>query len=117
LAPRFALDNLTYRAFDRSLQDNTTGDVLQWNSITGDYQFIHCANGLTVFGKGGAVSFGCNLFFDSGGGNKGGSALVQASVNTCTNTGTATVRILPAGTTFTIVDSNLADNTCLCGAM
>lgn len=117
VAPRFALDNLTYRAFDRFLQDDTTLDTLQWNSVTGDFQFVHCVNGLTVSGRGGAVIFGCNLFFGAGGGNKGGPAQVQASVNTCTNSGSATVTILPAGATFTIVDSNTTDDLCTCGAM
>jgi hypothetical protein len=117
LASRFALDNLTYKGFDRFLQDDTTLDILQWSSITGDYQFVHCANGMTVSGRGGAVIFGCNLFFGAGGGNKGGPAQVQASVNTCTNSGSATVTILPAGATFTIVDSNTTDDLCTCGAM
>ena len=112
VAPRFALDNLTYRAFDIVLQDDADpNEVLQINSITGDYQFLNCATGLTVDGRGGAVRFGCNFSFGSGGGNKGGPATVSASVNTCTNQGTATVR-LNNGTTFNINDTNTLNNTC-----
>jgi hypothetical protein len=112
LAPRFALDNLTYRAFDIVLQDDADPDeILQINSITGHFQFVNCDTGLVVEGRGGAVRFGCNFSFGSGGGNKGGPAAVSASVNTCTNTGSATVR-LNDGTTFIINDSNITDNTC-----
>ncbi len=112
LAPRFALDNLTYRAFDIILQDDEdSNEILQINSITGHYQFLNCSTGLVVEGRGGAVRFGCNFSFGSGGGNKGGPATVSASVNTCTNQGSATV-ILNNGTTFNINDSNILDNTC-----
>jgi hypothetical protein len=117
IAPRFALDNLTYRAYDITLEDDTTGDLLQINSVTGDYEFLHCINGFTVFGRGGAVVFRCSFYFGAGGGNKGGSAQVQAMLNTCTHSGSATVKLLPAGATFTITDSNTLDDTCVCGAM
>jgi hypothetical protein len=112
-APRFAIDNLTYRAFSIVLQDDANPNlILQFNPITGDYEFINCSTGLTVFGRGGAASqFGCLLSFGSGGGNKGGPAQVTAQVNTCANTGTATVR-LNNGTTFNINDSNILNNIC-----
>ena len=109
---RFAIDNLTYRAFDIVLQDDADpNEILQINSATGDYQFANCDTGLIVDGRGGAVRFGCNFSFGSGGGNKGGPATVSASVNTCTNIGSATVR-LNNGTTFNINDSNITNNTC-----
>lgn len=116
LASRFALDNLNYRAYDISLEDVTTHDIFQFNSITGDYEFVHCADGSMVFGRGGAVRFGCSLSFGAGGGNKGGAAQVQASLNTCSNVGSATIKILPSGMTFTVFDSNTMNNTCTCGA-
>jgi hypothetical protein len=112
VAPRFALDNLTYRAFPIILQDDTnTNLVLQINPLTGDYEFINCSTGLTVFGRGGATNFGCILAFGSGGGNKGGPAQVSAQINTCANTGAATIR-LNNGTTFNIADSDITNNTC-----
>lgn len=110
MAGRFALDNLNYRAYDISLEDGTTHDIFQFNSMTGDYEFFHCADGSMVFGRAGAVRFGCNLFF----GSKGGSAEVQGSLNTCSNMGRATIRILPSGMTFTVVDSNTMNNMCTC---
>src|SRR5262249_44002305 len=38
--------------FDICLQDVTTGDMLKYNSVTGDYQFIRCSPGLTLSGTG-----------------------------------------------------------------
>ncbi len=114
LAPRFALDNLQYKAFDVVLQDDDTGEVFQFNSVSGDYQFIDCSSGFEVFGRGGATSFGCFLSFGAGGGNKPGGTQVFASINTCTDQGTATIRTSPGGQVFTISDSNTEDNTC-CG--
>ena len=39
--------------FDTCLQDDHTGDILQWDSLTGDYLFTHCgAGGFTFSGKG-----------------------------------------------------------------
>ena len=111
-AERFALDNLTYVAFPLVLQDDANPNlVLQINPITGEYEFINCATGTTLFGRGGAANnFGCGLFFGAGGGNKGGPAIVNATVNRCARTGTATVRV--GATTFTINDSNIDDNLC-----
>src|SRR5262249_40256180 len=40
-------------SFGSCLKDNTTGDFIQWNTTTGDYQFTHCgANGFTLSGTG-----------------------------------------------------------------
>jgi hypothetical protein len=113
-APRFALDNLQYKAFDISLQDDDSDEVFQFNSVSGDYQFIDCSTGFEAFGRGGAASFGCFLSFGAGGGNKSGGTQVFASINTCTDQGTATIRTSPGGPVFNISDSNTEDNTC-CG--
>ncbi len=111
-ASRFAIDNLSYVGFPIVLQDDANPDlVLQFNPFTGDYEFINCATGLMVFGRGGSASnLGCILAFGSGGGFKGGPNQVTALVNTCARSGTATVRI--GSSTFNISDSNIDDNLC-----
>jgi len=38
--------------FDTCVQDDATGNVLMWNSTTGDYQYITCQNQTTMTGKG-----------------------------------------------------------------
>lgn len=112
-ATRFAIDNLTYQAFDIVLQDDADpNEIFQFNSITGDYQFLNCDTGTVLDGRGGIVRFGCNIALGDGGGNKGGPLQVSALVNTCTSQGSATVRILATGQTFDISDNDTTDNTC-----
>jgi len=38
--------------FNTCLRDNTTGNLLQWSSTTGAYQFTRCSDGFTVTGTG-----------------------------------------------------------------
>lgn len=38
--------------FDKCLMDDSTGDLLQFNSTTGDYQFTRCTDGSTLTGTG-----------------------------------------------------------------
>jgi len=38
--------------FDTCLKDNTTGNLLQWNSTTGQYQFTRCSDGFMLTGTG-----------------------------------------------------------------
>lgn len=101
--------------FDICLQDDVNSNlILHINSITGDYEFINCSTGLTVFGRGGSTRFGCIFTLGSGGGKKGGPAQVTAQVDTCSNASVATIRILPSGPNFNISDSNIQNNTCSC---
>src|SRR5262249_15126049 len=39
-------------AFDACLKDNTTGNLLQWNTVTGQYVFTRCSDGFTLTGAG-----------------------------------------------------------------
>lgn len=99
--------------FQFSIQDDVTGDTLQWDPATGNYRFTACSTGISVSGSGGAVVFGCDATFGAGGGKKGGPAEVNATANLCTRTGSATVR-LNSGQTFTLNDSNIDNNSCFC---
>jgi predicted outer membrane repeat protein len=39
-------------SFDTCLKDNTTGNLFQWNSKTGQYQFTRCSDNFTLSGTG-----------------------------------------------------------------
>ena len=39
-------------AFDTCLVDNSTGNLFQWNSTTGDYKFTRCSDGFMLTGTG-----------------------------------------------------------------
>lgn len=99
--------------FNFCLQDDSNGNILQFNSLTGAYQFTQCSTGAIFTGTGTVTASGCNLQLNQNITNR----KLQATVNTCTNTGSAllTVKTPPRTTNFyTISDSNTTNNTCTC---
>lgn len=97
--------------FDFCLQDDENGDVLRFNSQTGEYEFRRCADGSTLTGRGKISRVGPTLNLEAG-------PWVSASV---TNSpfygppwGSAKVSKHLFGTEFFINDRNLNDNTCAC---
>lgn len=92
------------------LQDNDSGDNLQINTCTGDYQFTHCGTGgFTLRGRGtlGRLSSSITLR----------DARVTASISTnpfgVRQTGRAVVKLSLFGPTF-IIDDNGGSDTCGC---
>jgi len=96
-------------AFDICLQDDSSGNIIQINSITGAYQFNNC-HGLTLAGGGVVNTRGCLLTLQVNGPDR----RVSVKTDLCSKVGTATVQSLSTGTTFTISDRNTANNTCSC---
>jgi len=96
----------TVLPFDTCLQDNATGDFLQWNSATGAYQFTHCGkNGFVLSGTGtAATANGLKTLKD-----KQADRNITASFNTGQLTGTSNVIVIPApglNTMYRINDTN-----------
>ncbi len=97
--------------FDVCLQDERSGDFLEFNSTTGDYQFVRRgSDGFTLIGKGSVSRQGClvelrapHLF----------AALDQCPIAP-QNNGTARIKRTPLGPTFTIEDQDITNNTCTC---
>jgi len=97
--------------FDVCLQDDASGDVLFFNSFTGDYKFIRCGvGGFTATGKGKITRVGCLIKLDD--------AKVHATLDRCIiaplNRGSATFKPNPIAPVFLINDSNTKDDTCMC---
>lgn len=96
---------------DSCLQDDQSGDVLRFNSLTGDYQFIKCGtDGFTLTGKAQVTRRGCVI--------KLSDARLSATLDRCLiapqNSGSAVIRTTPFGTSFSIDDSGTGNNTCNC---
>ncbi len=97
---------------DSCLQDDRNGDILQFNSCTGDYQFIRCGTGgFTLTGRA-TVSRG-----------QGALILRDNRLNATfrtgfagRNSGDAVIKVTPLGPTFLIEDNGTANNTCVCRA-
>ncbi len=103
--------NVLNQSFDVCLQDDRSGDLLRFNSRTGDYLFARCgAGGFTFSGRGSVRRIGCSLALSD--------PRVFVTINDCNfghvRSGDAIVRSNILGPTFLINDSNLNDNDCVC---
>jgi hypothetical protein len=98
--------------FDVCVQDNSNGNLLQFNSQTGDYLFTQCgqAKGLALSGRGKLNVGACTVELKDVLPDRS----IQASLNLCSHTGAASIRVPSVGGTLTIVDSNTLKNTCRC---
>jgi uncharacterized delta-60 repeat protein len=113
--PDFGVARFLATGFDICLQDETNGNLLRLNSVTGDYQFQNCAKGQRLVGKGAISIYGCKITLtDTGTNPKKPDRNVQASVNTCTKTGTAVVLMFSPSLRSEINDLNITNNTCIC---
>lgn len=96
--------------FDICLQDDRNGNLLQFNSITGDYQFNDCRKGITLTGNGTVKIRACKIELRASGHNLS----ITALANPCTRVGTASVQSSSPNKTYTINDSDITNNICGC---
>jgi hypothetical protein len=100
--------------FDTCIQDNRSGNVLRWNSATGEYQFVWADTGTVASGQGTIRHDGrCITYVE----DFSAGHFVRGRINTCTNRGNGTVRVpeIP-GRTFNINDTNTTNNDCGIGS-
>ena len=96
--------------FDICLQDESNGNLFQFNSTTGDYRFTDCRKGLILTGRGTVRIRFCKIEFSA---SKPDHS-ITALANTCTKAGSASVKLLPSGRILTISDRDMSNNTCTC---
>lgn len=96
--------------FDMCLQDDSNGNLLQFNSTTGEYQFTKCRSGLVLSGTGSLTTRGSIITLQDYATDRRVLARIDGSVNK----GTASIQVFSQGTTFTIMDRNTTNNTCTC---
>jgi hypothetical protein len=97
----------TLTVLDTCLKDNSTGNLLQWNSITGQYKFTRCSDGFTITGTG-VVKLvnGIQMLTDFKSDRR-----ISAGFNTGQRTGNATIYLMVVQgvwQSFQIVDTNPA---------
>ena len=95
--------------FDICLQDDGTSNSLQFDSTTGNYQFSNCGS-ILLSGTGTITRKGCLITLQVNGPDR----RLLARVDTCLKSGSASIQLFAAGTSFTILDRNTADSTCVC---
>ncbi len=92
--------------YDSLLQDNSSGDMLRFNSTTGAYQFSRCSDGYTLTGTGSVSTQGCLITLT----HFPTDRRLIARLDTCAHSGTVSLQIYALGTTFTIIDSDTTNN-------
>lgn len=95
--------------FDRCIQDDGSGGLLQINTTTGEYQFSNCS-GLTLGGTGMLTKRGSTIMLQ----HSSTDRRVTATIDTATGKATASLQLFAQGRTFSITDRNISNNTCAC---
>lgn len=91
------------------IQDQSNGNILNVNLVTGEYQFINC-QGVTVGGNAILTKKGCVVTLQ----HNSSSGRLVARIDTCAKTGTATFQTFSPAKTFSILDRDTSNNTCSC---
>jgi hypothetical protein len=94
--------------FDVCIQDDRTGDTLQFDSCSGDFQFSRCGSrGFTLTGRGQVIRLGNALTLRA----DRVFALVNVNPNSSLRSGIA---VFKNGRTFVVNDRDVTNNTCSC---
>jgi hypothetical protein len=98
--------------FNFCVQDNNTGDYIQFNSVTGVYVTKQCSTGFTAQGVGTVTTNGSTITLTQ----KGPNNFNTVTVDTSTHTGSAAIRVQMGLkiVAYNISDSNYLNNTCVC---
>ena len=97
--------------FDVCLQDDATGNLMRWNSATGDYLFTQCGRkGFTLGGKGKINQDSCSNRLE----DLRPERSVRATFNFCSNSGSASIQVFPTGPAFMVSDTDTLKDTCSC---
>lgn len=113
-----ALARYNWATFDVCIQDESNGNLLEFNSNTGEYLLENCGKDITLTGVGKVTNdpYGCKVILqDTGPVSKRPDRNVNVLVNRCTRAATASIQILSTGLSFSIADSDITNNTCRCG--
>jgi hypothetical protein len=94
---------------DICLQDDSSGNLLQINTTTGEYQFTNCG-GLTVGGIGTVTKRGSMISLQ----HNAPDRRVTATIDTSSNRATASIQLFAQGWTFSLTDRDITNNTCAC---
>jgi uncharacterized protein DUF4114 len=98
-------------AYGVGLQDDSNGNIFLVNPSTGEYEFTKCGSNLfSLTGRGAISRKGCMLTLQDNRLDR--RALLN--FDTCQNRGSASVQSLTLGSTFTITERNVSNNTYIC---
>lgn len=93
------------------LQDDHTRDFLLFNVVTGDYLYNRCADDTILAGRGLIGRATGHLTLRDG---YRINALINLSLFGSSRGGSASIKLTPLGSSFSLRDSNLINSTCAC---
>ena len=96
--------------FDVCISDDSNGNLLQFDTVTGDYKFTACSSNFILTGRGILKVKGCKTTLKDSAPDR----IVSVTIKTCKNKASAAIEALSAARDFSISDSNTGDNTCAC---
>jgi uncharacterized repeat protein (TIGR01451 family) len=99
--------------FNLCIQDNSSKNILQINTTTGDYNFIRCIDGFTLSGKGTVTTANSIVTLT----DKKSDRQITASFNLGQLTGSAVVTLIPApgiSETYKLNDTESRGKGCSC---
>lgn len=100
---------IVFSAFDVCFKDDGNGDLFQFDSTTGEYQFTQSGGGLTVTGTGTISRQGCLLVLED---NQPGQR-VKVHVNECNNKAQGVIQVEDGKKrTFVITDKDISNSDC-----
>lgn len=96
--------------FDGIVQDESSDNLLAFNSTTGEYQFIQCSSGFVLGGQGSITIKACTVMLQ----HNTADRRILVKYDTCTKKATASVQVLSTGMIFSITDKDTTNNVFSC---
>lgn len=92
--------------YDKLIQDDSSRNMLRFNSTTGEYLFSRCSDGFTLAGIGTVTRHGNTYTLT----HNPSDRRVQAMLDTSTRRGNASLQFPPGTTLLTITDRDISNN-------
>ncbi len=92
------------------LRYDSNGNMLQINSLTGEYKFTACSASLILAGTGSVKVKGCKMTLKHTTADRN----ISVAIKSCKDKASASIEALSSGRSFALSDSNTAQGACVC---
>ena len=103
-------NNINVSSFDICIQDDSNGNMLQIDSLTGEYKFTACSASLILAGTGSVKVKGCKMTLKHTTADRN----ISVTIKSCKDKASASIEALSSGRSFALTDSNTAQGACVC---
>ncbi|HEX5732275.1 MAG TPA: delta-60 repeat domain-containing protein [Blastocatellia bacterium] len=103
-------NNINTSSFDICIKDDSNGNMLQIDSLTGEYKFTACSASLNLAGTGSVKVKGCKITLKHAAIDR----TISVTINSCKDKASASIEVLSSGRSFALSDSDTAQGACVC---